>query len=163
MPEKRWSEPCPGEWERIEQAVIDGQHPFDAARSEGFTLSALKRHDKQRHAELLELAWGEDRSFVRQKLRANTERAMQEHDYQGAVANRALELIGKHAGMFEDTTRVELTGGDGGPVQIEDRSARVDRVLEVLAAVGAASQLGSGTSERALPAARDILAPPSEG
>lgn len=62
-------------------------------------------------------------------LKTNFERAMQavevldrkgnptgEYEYQGSVANRALELLGKHRGMFSD--KVELTGKDGGPVQL---------------------------------------------
>ena len=56
--------------------------------------------------------------WVLAKLRENAERALQavpvldregnetgEYQYQGAVANRALELIGKHLGMFEEAER----------------------------------------------------------
>jgi phage terminase small subunit len=41
-----------------------------------------------------------------------------EYKYEGNVANRALELIGKHLGMFKE--RVEHTGKDGGPIDTND-------------------------------------------
>lgn len=63
------------------------------------------------------------------KLKMNAERALQAepmtdsdgkptgiYRYEGSVANRSLELLGKHRGMFSD--KVELTGKDGGPVQV---------------------------------------------
>lgn len=40
--------------------------------------------------------------------------------FQAAPANRALELLGKHLGMFPD--KVEHTGKDGGPLQVADVS-----------------------------------------
>jgi phage terminase small subunit len=56
--------------------------------------------------------------WVLSRLVENVERSMQaepvrdaegeptgEYTYQGAVANKALELIGKHLGMFKDETR----------------------------------------------------------
>lgn len=68
-------------------------------------------------------------AWVLERLRENVERAMQaepvvdrdgnetgEYTYQGAVANRALELLGKHHGLFGE--RVEHTGAGGGPVTL---------------------------------------------
>ena len=40
-----------------------------------------------------------------------------EFRYEGAVVNKALELIGRHLGMFLDKT--ELTGKDGGPLAVQ--------------------------------------------
>jgi len=42
-----------------------------------------------------------------------------EFTFQASGANRALELIGKHLGMFVE--RVESTGKDGGPIQAETK------------------------------------------
>ena len=42
-----------------------------------------------------------------------------EWTYQGMVANKALELIGKHRRMFAE--RHELTGRDGGPMEVTVR------------------------------------------
>lgn len=65
--------------------------------------------------------------WVLRNLRKNLQRALQaepvldskgeptgEYVYAGSVANRALELIGKHLGMFVE--RHEVTGKDGQPV-----------------------------------------------
>jgi len=38
------------------------------------------------------------------------------YTYQGNVANKALELLGKHRGIFLD--KVQMTGQDGGPLQV---------------------------------------------
>lgn len=67
--------------------------------------------------------------YILRRLRENVERAMQceqvldsqgeptgEYRYEGNVANKALELLGKHLGMFRD--KVELTGDNAGPIQI---------------------------------------------
>ena len=64
---------------------------------------------------------GLDAQWVLDGLKKNYERAMQEEPvldkqgnptgeyvYQGAVANRALELVGKHIGMFVDKTEIEI-------------------------------------------------------
>lgn len=67
--------------------------------------------------------------WVLSGLRSNYERAMQaeeirnadggtgEYKYEGSVANKALELIGKHLGMFKDadagaTVNIHLASGD---------------------------------------------------
>jgi phage terminase small subunit len=68
-----------------------------------------------------------DADWVIRKLVKNFRRAMQESEvldrdgkptgefrYEGAVANRALELIGKHFGAFPE--KVHLTGKDGAPL-----------------------------------------------
>lgn len=60
--------------------------------------------------------------WVLTRLRENADRAMQatevfdrkgnptgEYVYDGSVANRALELIGKHVGMFVDRSETKLT------------------------------------------------------
>lgn len=65
--------------------------------------------------------------WVLQKLKENTERAMQsiavldrdgnetgEYRYEGAVANGALGLIGKHLGMFAE----RIAGHDGGALKL---------------------------------------------
>lgn len=52
--------------------------------------------------------------------------------FQAGAANRALELLGKHLGMFVE--KVEHTGKDGGPIQTEDISEteRARRIAFVL-------------------------------
>ena len=84
--------------------------------------------------------------YILGRLQENVERAMQveevkvfnhstkelegtgEYVYEGAVANRALELLGKHIGLFPD--RHEHTGKNGGPVQVAASEWRFgDRVI----------------------------------
>lgn len=84
---------------------------------------------------------GVSQDWVLRKLVSNVRRAMQaeqvkdakgvptgEYTYQGAVANGALSLLGKHLGMFTD--KVEHTGKDGAPLLApEQREARVLSLL----------------------------------
>lgn len=78
--------------------------------------------DKAAEKVKIDIAWVLDR------LVENVERSMQavevldrdglptgEWKYEGNVANKALELVGKHLGMFVD--KVEHTGKNGGPIQ----------------------------------------------
>lgn len=78
-------------------------------------------------------------SWVIDKLRDNVRRAMQEtpvldsegnstgvYQYQGAVANRALELLGKHLGMFRDQQDVSISYGDLSDAQLERLAALAD-------------------------------------
>ncbi len=71
-----------------------------------------------------------DAAWVLARLRENVERAMQaipvtdregnetgQYTYEGAVANKGLELLGKHLGLFPN--KHVLTGKDGGPIQHE--------------------------------------------
>ena len=67
--------------------------------------------------------------YILERLQDNLERALTaepvrdrdgnetgEYVYEGAVANRAAELLGKYLGMFSD--RVEHTGKNGAPIQV---------------------------------------------
>jgi phage terminase small subunit len=74
---------------------------------------------------------GITQDYVLTRLRDNVERAMRaepvldregkptgEYVYEGAVANRALELLGRHLGMFADKVEHRLRGsGPGGEVE----------------------------------------------
>jgi phage terminase small subunit len=51
------------------------------------------------------------------------------YTYQGNVANRALELLGKHLGMFAE--RREITGPSGGPVEVRVRIVREGHSADV--------------------------------
>ena len=64
-----------------------------------------------------------DKQWVMSRLVENANRAMQaveirnqdggtgEYKYDGAVANRSLELLGKELGMFKDKTEIKHSGG----------------------------------------------------
>lgn len=106
-----------------------------------------------------------DQDWVLEKLVANVDRSMKvepvynkegdeigEYQYQGSVANKALELVGKHLGMF--TEKVEHTGKDGGPIEQEmkivadERKQRFDALFNQLNAYRAGHDDGSGESDR---------------
>lgn len=97
------------------------------------------------------------KEWVLAKLIDNVQRASQavpvmdaegketgEYRYQGAVANRALELLGKHLGMFVELH--ELSGKDGGPIQTQELSPR-DRLLDVLDGLAAKRRAGEDTGK----------------
>lgn len=75
---------------------------------------------------------GISQQWVLDRLRTNAERALQaepvkdshgrptgEYTYQGSVVNGALNLLGKHLGMFAD--KVEHSGPAGGPIAMTVR------------------------------------------
>ena len=89
----------------------------------------IKEAIDQRRAELSEASML-DALWVMEGLKENYDRAMQHHalynkdgtktgeyQYQGSVANRSLELIGKHLGMFADS--IKVTGADGKDIRIK--------------------------------------------
>lgn len=120
--------------------VVAGKSASDAYRLSGFKCGADKSvwvsasrllwTDKvqARIAELrkkVEKIAVVDRAWILSRLRENVDRAMQvepvigrdgketgEHVYAGAVANRALELLGKEAGMFVDRTELAVKSLD---------------------------------------------------
>jgi phage terminase small subunit len=78
---------------------------------------------------------GIDAEWVVARLRLISDRCVQgeqvkdkdgiptgEWKFDAAGANRATELLGKHLGMFRE--KVELTGRDGGPLEVEVSDAR---------------------------------------
>lgn len=85
-----------------------------------------------------------DAAYVLTRLRENVERAMTaepvrdsdgeptgEYRYDGSVANKALELLGKHLGLFRD--KVEVSGPDGGPITVEEVIVRTRAEAAALA------------------------------
>lgn len=94
------------------------------------------------------------KEWVLAKLIDNAERALQAqpvldreggetgvYQYQGNVANRALELLGKHLGMFIDVH--ELSGPDKGPIQTQEVSPR-DRLADRIAGIATARTAKDG-------------------
>ena len=55
--------------------------------------------------------------YVLNNLRNIAERCMLEEDFNPAGANKALELLGKHLGLWTDKQETVLTGPGGGPVE----------------------------------------------
>lgn len=83
------------------------------------------------------------KEWIVEKLRENALRAMQaqpvtdskgnptgEYTYQGSVANRALELLGKEIGMFVERTENLNKNVDAPPADASDAIAHIRSVLE---------------------------------
>lgn len=130
-------------WERFCQGVADGLSADEAYSAAGYkpnrnNASRLKANEiiqarisallgSMAHKVVVSKAW------VLEKLVANVERAMQyeavkdedgnvvgDYHYQGGVANRALELLGKEIGMFVERKEI---GTPGEFKAIEDMNA----------------------------------------
>ena len=122
--------------ETFSQAIALGQHAVAAAEAAGYVPSIkgasarlrgleVRTRVAQLQAEIAERAVeiaAIDKSWVMMRLKQNLERAMAiepvldgrgkptgVYKYQGAVANRALELLGKELGMFVDRAEVRST------------------------------------------------------
>lgn len=179
-----WSEPASAEWEKWEEAVYSGRNPGVAARDLGLGgSSAFKRSDPERHRRAMDY-WRANRDetdsdYVREKLRENAEHAMAAtpvlgedgdpigvYTYQGNVANKSLELLGKAAGMFDETVKHEVSGPEGAPIQLEGRAVvGLADVVQLAIETGQQHLLGldARDSRGALPAASDVLPDPADG
>jgi hypothetical protein len=123
--------------DRLEDYVIE--HTCDtaqAARALGYTGTRLKSVDPKRYAEIKalsrELRLGQNLHIAEKGLR---DVALDE-EHPGRV--RALELLGKSAGMF--TEHVEISGPDGGPIAAEYRGVNLGDILRLADQLGV--QLG---------------------
>lgn len=130
-------------------------------RGETLTSSSFRRWAKDRpeFAAAVEDADRERKEarivYVESKLVENVERAMQatpvvdregnetgEWRYEGSVANKGLEMLGRTVGMFSDTTNVQVAGAL--EVRNPDIAASLERLNEILAAAAARAAVGDG-------------------
>ena len=98
------------------QAAIRAGYSSHTAESQGRRLlraPLVAEAVQAGHAAIAERN-GISADWVINELKANIEAAARQDPYQGAVINRALELIGKHIGMFQD----QPAGTGAGPVSI---------------------------------------------
>jgi hypothetical protein len=161
--------------------VARGVAPYDAARIQQTTLSAFRRlaRSSDLFAEQFAEAQAERNAkvngYVETRLVENVERAMQVekvrdaegdepavYSYQGAVANRSLELLGKTAGMFGQEGKVEHTHHGLVEIVHERRLTLADvrefeRGLDVEHRPSDGLVVGDGAE---LPGAREVLAAP---
>lgn len=72
---------------------------------------------------------------VRIKVTPTKNGDMVEREVRMADKLKALELLGKHLGMFPNTSKTEITGKDGGPIELTAISPeeREQRIAELLA------------------------------
>lgn len=128
-----WTEPSARDFDRWEALLIDGIEPSIAARELGFTASAFRRANPERHAECLATS-RESRAGVvdeRMELWALAD-----------DAPPAILLAWARRWNPAYTNRVALTGAGGGAVSVSVEDAR-----EKLAQVGISVAAGEGTAE----------------
>jgi phage terminase small subunit len=119
----------------IAQAYIDAGYSEQGANPSGIrllrnaTVQARIDEIKSNIEKAVEEKVGITKAYVISKLQQNLERALQEvavvdrdgketgeYRYEGSVANRAAELIGKELGMFSDKLKIS---GDAGEAPIK--------------------------------------------
>lgn len=145
-------------WERFARHLFAGMSTAAAYAAAGYTpnrgnATRLKANEvvRARVRELNVRAAEEvavTRGWILAALRRNVERAMQAepvvdregtptgaYRYRGAVANRALELLGKEIGMFAARTINEHTGRDGQLFQV--LTAAADAIGQLMAQLAA--------------------------
>ena len=132
-----WTEPSPSDFDRWEQKIIEGEEPSTAARALGHTASAFRRANSVRHAEILETG---------REIRAGV---ADERMERWAVADDAppairLAWARRHNRAYSD--KLELTGADGGKVEVTVEDAR-EKLAAKLAAVVATASTDGGAAE----------------
>jgi hypothetical protein len=147
--------PIEGDWRRLEGLLHDGIEPSKAAASFGRTLSDFRRQDYFRHQRLLALSREAraDRADHTLDEWANADGASDTirvywHRYTANAAGRGIE---RH--------QVELSAGPS--AHLEDRSASLDDIAQVLSASGALERGEPAGGEVAEP--REPLAAPALG
>lgn len=140
----KWSEPSPSDWDRWEQRLLNGEEPSTAAKAEHQTCSAFKRQDPVRHGEALAMSRETRAHYADERMEAWVTPDEASDAIKLGWARRWQPAYGTNA-------RVEVTGADGGPVEIEDRSASLADVARVLEAVGALAELSGGAARDTLP------------
>ena len=147
-----YSKPLPNQrHEKFVLGLFEGKTDGQAYVDAGYRLSRphaarLAPHDKSRgrlaflQSEVAEKA-GIDRAWVIERLVEIVDRSMQaeevtdsegkltgEYIFQGSIANKALELIGKDIGMFKDSAPVQVNV-NGIVADSENRAARFEAAL----------------------------------
>ena len=140
MPRKRtpglniWAEPSPSDFKRWEALVIAGDDPSHAAKTLDFAGSlTFRRADPVKHAEVLDV-WRERRDADDRKTARDTLREIAAKKKAPPAARvSAAATLGKAAGMFDETQRVEISGPGGRPLEVDTDAA--ERLREKLAAL----------------------------
>ena len=109
---KALSEPSPSDWERWEELLLSGEDPSKAAQECGQTCSSFRRDDETRQRALLALSREARADEADKRLetwvldeKASDQVRLYWHRYHANRAGRVSE-------------HVEVTGRDGGPVEL---------------------------------------------
>ena len=101
---------------------------YSAASAGAIGNENLQKHEIAERIQELQAYRSESTSissdYVLKSLYAVAERCMGDEKFEAAGANKSLELLGKHLGLF--TEKLQVTGDGGGPVRWEVRGIDSD-------------------------------------
>lgn len=147
-----WDLPSPSDFDRLDELLLTGMEPSTAAKQLGFTMSAFRRADRARHAESLDLSREARGHYVDEKV----ERWVDAPE----TASDAVKLAWakRWQPAYAGPNRVEITGADGGPLEIghEERLTLAD-VATFAAQLRSRAGVGGGVS-----GARELLPAPDD-
>jgi hypothetical protein len=149
------------QFQDFERHLRAGASPYVASRKAGTTLTQLKAPggDRQRYADLI--AMGEE---IRAAL---VDERMDELALNGDPQPTILTAWARaNNPNYGDKTKVEISGPDGGPIELEGKAVvGLADVVAFATRIGAGHLLGldAGDPGHALPAAADVLPDPADG
>lgn len=106
------AEPSPSDWERWEERLAAGQEPSAAAMAVGYTSSQFRRLDPDRHRALLDMSHHARAELVD---RTFDDWALAED----AATPIRLAWAKRWNPAYTDKATVEMTGPEGGPVEVK--------------------------------------------
>lgn len=150
------------ERQRVAAALIAaGFTRAAAAAGAGVSVTTMSRalHEDEHFQELVATA---EHELGEKALKEYVARAFDRDD---AASARFLERLVKAyvPGMRDaELARVELTGPDGGPIEVENRGVSLVGVVELADRLGILDELGLARPGRELPAAAPVLPEPAD-
>lgn len=142
-----------GDWRRLEALLLDGKEPSAAAHSFGRTLTDFRKADFFRHQRLLALS-REARADVADMTLSEWAHAPDASDTIRIYWHR---YTANAAGRGIERTQIDLAVRP----DLEDRSASLNEIAEVLRAAGALD--GGGAAGAEVADARELVAASGDG
>lgn len=141
------------EFQVFEQAIAEGHSPYVASRKAGTTIRRLKNGDRIRYENAAELSKDTRAAIVDERIDELVKKAEPPPALVIAWAKR------NHPD-YEDKSKVEISGPEGGPIEIEGKAVvGLADVVAFARSIGHSDLLGldAGDARDAVPAAQEVL------
>ena len=133
-------DPTPEDFKDWEDLLYKGVGPAEAAKELGYTASGFRRSDPERHRKCLELS--------REAREREVDTAVEAWARHPEASDSMKQFWARRWNTnYEFGRRVEVTGADGGPLQLERREVGLHAVLGVLQDAGALELEEAGLSD----------------